>query len=180
MSPSNEFSPGEFEEESVKGPWIGLGVGFVLIAAIVSGLIYSSRTSIDRIAVQPQVVGAAAQADPYAANLQTSGIQLSQADNVIGGTVTYVEGTITNTGDKTVSGATVEVTFKNTMSQVVQRQNEQLWVVQSREPAVDVATLAANPLKPGDKREFRLSFERISADWDRQPPAIRFVVVTTR
>lgn len=180
MSPSSEFSPGEFEEESMKGPWIGLGVGFVLIAAIVGGLIYSSRNSKDRIAVQPEVTGAATQADPYAAKLQISGVRLSQADNMIGGTVTYVEGTVTNTGDKTVSGATVEVTFKNTMSQVVQRQNEQLWIVQSREPAVDVATLAANPLKPGDKREFRLSFERISADWDRRPPAIRFIVVNSR
>ena len=81
-------------------------------AAVVGGLIYSSRNS-GRNAVQPAVSGAAAQADPYAAKLQIGGVRLSQADNMIGGTVTYIEGTVTNAGDKTVTGATVEVTFKN-------------------------------------------------------------------
>src|SRR5437764_7527341 len=167
-------------EEKSSGPWLGLGIGFVLIVLVIGFLIYSSRNSADRNAVQPQVVGASGQADPYAAKLQIKGVNLSQADNMIGGTVTYVEGTVTNSGDKTATAATVEVTFKNSMGQVVQRQNEPLWIVQTREPAVDVATLAANPIKPGETREFRLSFEHISADWDRQAPAIRFIVVSTK
>lgn len=167
-------------EEKSSGPWVGLGIGFVLIAIVIGVLIYSSRNSSSRPAMQPQISGAAAQADPYAAKLQIDGVQLLQADNMIGGTATYVEGTVTNTGDKTVTGATVEVNFKNSMGQVVQRQNEPLWLVQSREPAVDLTTLATSPLKPGDKREFRLSFERISADWDRQQPQLRITVVTTK
>lgn len=177
MSPQ-EVPPEEPSERS-SGPWVGLGVGFVLIAAIIGGLIYSSRSSPDR-AVQPTVIGGGAPTDPYAPKMQVSDVRLSQADNMIGGTVTYVEGYVTNTGDKTVTSATLEVTFKNTMSQVVQRQSEPLWIIQAREPAVDVATLAASPLKPGDKREFRLSFERISADWDRQPPALRFIVISAK
>src|ERR1043166_1640548 len=120
-------------EERSSGPWLGLGIGFVLIVATVSFLIYSSRNSPNRAAVQPQVIGAAQQADPYAAKLPLSNIQLSQADNMLGGTATYVEGTVTNSGDKTVNGANVEVEFKNSMAQVVQRQNEPLWIVQTRD-----------------------------------------------
>lgn len=168
------------QEERSSGPWVGLGIGFVLIAAIIGGLIYSSRTSENRSAAQPAVMNSSGAADPYAAKLDITGIQLSAADNMLGGTATYIEGTVANSGDKTVTGATVEVTFKNSLGQVVQRQNEPLWIVQTREPAIDVATLAANPLKPGDKREFRLSFEHISADWDRQQPALRITVVTTK
>ena len=97
--------------EQSSGPWLGLGIGFVLIIAIVGFLIYSSRNSANRAAVQPQVIGSAQQADPYSTKLQLSNIQLSQADNMIGGTATYVEGTVTNTGDKTVNGANVEVEF---------------------------------------------------------------------
>ena len=167
-------------EEKSSGPWLGLGIGFVLIAIIVGALIYSSRTSENRNVAQPTVMSSSGVADPYAAKLALSDIHMSAADNMLGGTATYVEGTVTNTGEKTVTGATVEVAFKNSMGQVVQRANEPLWIVQTREPAIDVATLAGNPLKPGDKREFRLSFERISADWDRQQPTLRLTVVTTK
>src|SRR5438270_9253106 len=120
-----EFSPGEFMEDNSSGPWLGLGIGFVLIVGVVGGLIYSSRTSTQN-AVQPQMIGSTQQVDAYAAKLQISNLQLSQADNMIGGTATYVEGTVTNTGDKIVNGANVEVEFKNSLSQVVQRQNEPL------------------------------------------------------
>jgi hypothetical protein len=99
---------------------------------------------------------------------------------MLGGEVTYIEGKVTNAGDKMVTGATVEVTFKNSLAQVVQRQTEPLWIVQRREPAVDVASLAVAPMKPGDTREFRLSFEHISADWNRQFPDLRMTVVTTK
>ena len=168
------------QDEKSSGPWVGLGVGFVIIAAIIGGLIYSSRTSSDRYAAQPVVMNAASAADAYAAKLPIAGVTVSAADNMLGGTVTYVEGNVTNTGDKTVNGATVEVTFKNSMGQVVQRQTEPLWIVQSREPAVDVVTLTAAPLKPKDQREFRLSFERISADWDKQFPELRITVVSAK
>jgi hypothetical protein len=168
------------QQEKSSGPWLGLGIAFVLIVIVVGFLIYSSRTSPQRAATQPKVIGAATQVDPYAAKLQLADEQISAADNMLGGSSTYVEGTITNTGDKTVTGATVEVTFKNSLGEVVQRENEPLWVVLSREPAIDVGTLSADPLKPGAKAEFRLSFERISGDWNRAQPELRITVVTAK
>jgi len=167
-------------EEKSSGPWLGLGIGFVLIVIVIGFLIYSSRTSPNRAAVQPSVSGAAAKADPYASKLPIINVTLSAADNMLGGTATYVEGNVTNTGDKTVTGATVEVTFRNSLNEVVQRENEPLWIVLSREPAIDIGTLSSAPLKPGTQAEFRLSFERISADWNHQQPELRITVVTTR
>src|SRR4051812_7378274 len=98
------------QDEKSSGPWLGLSVGFVLIIVIIGFLIYSSRTSETRGTAQPAVMNSPAQADPYAIHLELSGMQLSAADNMLGGTVTYIEGTVTNKGDKTVTGATVEVT----------------------------------------------------------------------
>jgi hypothetical protein len=170
-------SQGEPQAEESRGPWLGLGIGFVIIVAIIGALVYSSRKSETRQSAQPAVMQSAAAADPYAANLKISDVSMSAAENMLGGEVTYIEGKVTNTGDKTVTGATVEVTFKNSLDQVVQRQTEPLWIVQRREPAIDVAVV---PIKPGDTREFRLSFEHISADWNRQFPDLRITVVTTK
>jgi hypothetical protein len=173
------FSSPPPQEQKSSGPWLGLGIAFVLIVIVVGFLIYSSRTSPDRV-TQPKIISSAAQADPYASKLQVADVQLSAADNMLGGTATYIEGTVTNIGDKTVTGATIEVTFKNSLGEVVQRENEPLWVVLSREPAIDVGTLSSEPLKPGAKCEFRLSFERLSADWNRQQPELRITVVTAK
>jgi len=170
-------SPGEPQPEDSRGPWLGLGIGFLIIVAIIGALVYSSRKSETRQSAQPAVMQSAAAADPYAANLKISDVSMSAAENMLGGEATYIEGKVTNTGDKTVTGATVEVTFKNSLGEVVQRQTEPLWIVQRREPAIDVAVA---PIKPGETREFRLSFEHISADWNRQFPELRITVVTTK
>src|SRR5690349_6955656 len=57
---------------------------------------------------------------PYAASLKFSDIKLSQAQNFVGATVTYVDGTLTNSGDKTVTRVVVRVTFKDPYGQVAQ------------------------------------------------------------
>src|ERR1700757_2454281 len=56
---------------------------------------------------------AAKTASPYIANLKLSDFKMSAAENFIGHTVSYIDGTITNNGDKTVTHAVVEVTFKD-------------------------------------------------------------------
>ena len=60
-------------------------------------------------------------ASPYIANLKLSDFKMSAAENFIGHTVSYIDGTITNSGDKTVTHAVVDVTFKDDIGQVAQR-----------------------------------------------------------
>src|SRR5258708_16610817 len=54
----------------------------------------------------------------YAANLRLSDFKMSAAENFVGATVSYVDGTITNVGDKTVTHVVVEVRFKDDMGQI--------------------------------------------------------------
>ncbi len=42
---------------------------------------------------------------------------MSAAENFVGATVSYVDGTVTNAGDKTVTHVMVEVNFKDDMGQ---------------------------------------------------------------
>jgi hypothetical protein len=166
------------DTEPSSGPWIGLAVGFAIIVAVVGYLIYSSRTGSRRPA--PPAVMQQAPSDPYAARLEISKLRMAQAENMLGGSSTYVEGDVRNTGDKTVTGATAEVTFRNSLNEVVQRENQILRVVLARAPAIDVGPLNLSPLKPGEAKEFQLIFEHVSADWNGQHPEVRVTTVTTK
>ena len=172
-SPSSELNP---PPEPSRGPFLGLGICFALILIVVVALIVSSRTSPTRIATAPKIMQSG-DSDAYAANLRLSEVNLSAADNFAGGTSYYVEGTVSNTGNKVVNGATVEITFKNSLGQVVQRETQNLMIVLARQPAIDVVALNVAPLKPAQSREFRLTFERISADWNQQKPDLRLINV---
>jgi hypothetical protein len=117
--------------------------------------------------------------DPYAASLPITGVALSTANNFAGQQVTYIEGTIANTGNATVNGALVQVVFHNQLNEVVQKETQRLMVITSRDPYIDTAPLSTAPLKPGQQKQFRLTFEHVSEDWNQQPPEIT-VVNTSR
>ena len=179
MAAPPEPSEPELKPEPSKGPYLGLAIGLALIMIVVVVLVVSSRTSPTRGIVTPKITQGG-EADAYAKNLSLADVHLSAADNFAGSTSYYVEGKITNSGPKVVNGATVEVTFKNSLSQVVQRETQTVMAIIARDPAIDVAALNQAPLKPGQSREFRLTFERISADWNQQVPELRIVTVFTK
>lgn len=154
-------------------PWIIAGVVFV----VVLGLIFASSHR-ERSARQAE--NASQTPDPYASQLSIGNLQMSEAANFAGGKVTYVDGTITNKGDKTVTGVHVVVTFKNDMGEPPQRIPMPLTLIRTREPYVDIEPVSAEPLKPGDSHDFRLIFDHVSPTWNQQYPTIQTMHVETR
>jgi len=155
-------------------PWLGFGVAVVLLGAIVGAAFFVSKRT-------PAPAPAAAQVSPlhpYAAQLRFSDPQMSTAQNFVGATVTYLELKVANTGDRAVSGATVESVFRNSLGELVQREAQPLMYIHARKPYTDVSDLRANPLKPGETREFRLTFDHVSADWNREFPELRITAVS--
>src|SRR5271166_2201014 len=55
---------------------------------------------------------------PYLTNLKLTDFKMSAAENFIGATVSYIDGTVANTGEKTVTHAMVEVIFQDQMGQM--------------------------------------------------------------
>lgn len=117
---------------------------------------------------------------PYIAKLKLSDFKMSAAENFIGATVSYIDGTITNTGDKTVTRVIVEVNFEDSMGQVAQRENLPLRIVRSNGAYEEPVDLNAAPLAPGKSEYFRLTFDSISAQWNHQYPDITITDVTVR
>lgn len=117
---------------------------------------------------------------PYAAQLQFSDLKMSQAQNFVGANVTYVDGALTNNGDKAVTHAVVRVTFKDLYGQVAQIEEVPIKVLQTTGPYPDTADLSVAPLVPGQSKPFRLIFEHISEQWNQAYPELQIVDVTTK
>jgi hypothetical protein len=121
-----------------------------------------------------------APADPYAANLSISGLQMSEATSFSGAKVTYVDGQITNHGSQTLSAITVQVGFHSDTGQFAQRLAFPLSLIRTRQPYVDLEPVSAAPIEPGQSRDFRLIFDTVPAEWNQQYPEIRVVSVHAR
>ena len=117
---------------------------------------------------------------PYASQLQLSDLKMSQAQNFVGATVTYVDGRVLNRGNRTVTGMAVEVTFRDAYGQVAQIEQVPLRILSVDGSYQDTLDLAAAPLGAGESKPFRLIFEHISAQWNHAYPELAITAVSLR
>jgi hypothetical protein len=165
--PQTPFNPTVPEDSQT--PWIGI-IGGVAIVLIVIGLLFwlGGMRSLPNTP------------NPYADKLQVSGVKMAAAQNFVGGTVTYVDGKISNAGDKTVTGAVAEVIFRNSLGEIVQKEQIPIRVLVFQGPDRDILDLRSAPLKPGASADFRLTIEgSISTDWNQGYPEVRITSVST-
>lgn len=168
---------GDSEKEPVFSPitnqaegrnWVPMAAGLVLIVVILAGIFLIGRNS--KPPANPN--------DPNFAKLQISDLHMATAENFAGGSVTYIEGKITNTSDRRVTDARVEVLFKNSLGQIAQKDTLPVTVLIAKVPYVDYGGIDRAPLAPGQAKDFRLTLEHISTDWDGQLPEVRVVSLT--
>jgi hypothetical protein len=157
-------------QSTEKRNWISIAGAFLFVAVMIAVILFFPGGRQKRLNVTPA----------YAANLKLTNIHMVTSENFIGSSVTYVEGSVANAGDKAVISATIEVVFKNSLNEVVQTEDVPLQVVRPGTPYRDFANLSAAPLEPSQNKEFRLTFEHISADWNQQYPALAVIDLTTK
>jgi hypothetical protein len=150
--------------------WRAIGIGIAVVIAIFVILLLISRTEQKAPSGPP----------PYAANIKFSDPKMSAAENFVGATVNYIDGTVSNAGSQTVTHVMVEVTFKDSMGQLAQRETVPLRVLQTSGPYPDAVDLSVSPLAPGQSKPFRLTFEGISSQWNHEYPKLKVVDVTTK
>ena len=170
-TPMPSFGSDSGRDES-RTPVIPIAIGAVAVLVAIGIMMFFSRGS-------SRQADAPAAADPYAASLAVSDVKMSTADNFAGQQVTYIEGKITNNGSKTVKNSVLQITFHDSMGQIAQKENQRLMVITTREPYIDTVPLSSAPLKPGQTREFRLTFEHVSGDWNMQVPEVSVLKTST-
>jgi hypothetical protein len=146
--------------------WTPLIVGFALVLVVLAAIVILGRG-------KKEVVKSA---DPYAPNLVVEQASLSQADNFIGATVTYIDLTVRNNGARTVVGGAVQAVFRDTLGQAVQTEMLPLraLVPHALGGENEAADLAQAPLAPGQTRTLRLTVEHISSEWNQAQPDLEF------
>ncbi len=116
----------------------------------------------------------------YAANLKFSDLKASASQNFVGATVSYLDGTVTNAGDKTVTHAVVQITFKDDMGQTAQKEELPLRVLRTGGPYDEAVDFNMSPLGPGQSKPFRLTFENISAQWNHAYPDMNVTQISVK
>jgi hypothetical protein len=96
----------------------------------------------------------------YFRQIEFSDVHMSAAENFLGASVIYMDARVTNKGARPVHRLGVDLTFVDTLNQVVLR--ERAHPVTRRTP----------PLKPGESRAFRVTFEHMPADWNQAAPTM--------
>jgi Protein of unknown function (DUF2393) len=117
---------------------------------------------------------------PYISQLKLSDFKMSAAENFIGATVSYIDGTITNTGNKTVTRVIVQVNFQDSMGQLAQREELPLRLFRNNGAYNEPVNLNVAPLAPAQSEPFRLTFDSISAQWNHQYPDLKITDVTVK
>jgi hypothetical protein len=156
--------------------WLPLAIAaaVVLIAATVTVLVLQHGKGVAKVTPVTAVP------DAYAASLPISNVVMSESGNLAGSKVTYVDGHISNQGDRTVTAITVQVLFRTFAHEVAQNETLSLKFIRTRDPYVDLEPVSAAPLKPGASQDFRLIFDSVSPDWDGAYPEIRVLRVETK
>lgn len=161
------FSPkGERQESSLRPILIGI----VLVGFVVGSLALIFRGEQKKPTPPPA----------YATYVKFSDLKTSAEQNFVGATVSYIDGTISNSGDKTLAHAVVEVTFKDDMGQIAQREELPIKVLHTSGPYDEAIDLSSAPLAPGQNTPFRLTFENISAQWNHAYPDLQITQVVVK
>lgn len=152
---------------------IAAAVVVVITLVVVLGLEHNKSAS-----TAPTPVSAPL--DPYASNLSVTGLAMSEASNLSGGKATYLDGQITNTGSRTVTGITVQTLFHGYTTPVALNVTQPMHFIRTRDPYIDIEPVSAAPLAPGGHQDFRLIFDAVPDDWDQNYPQVRILHVDSR
>jgi Protein of unknown function (DUF2393) len=146
-----------------------MAIGGAMVVVAIAAMMLITRSGPSSAVNQP---------NPYTAKLKVDDLHMATAENFAGGSVTYIQGRITNAGDKKVTGVSVQVVFKNSLGEIAQKETLPLLVVLPNTPYRDYGPLQRAPLAPGQASDFRLALEHVTADWDGQMPNVKVVSVS--
>ena len=136
-------------------------VGIVIVTLLVGGaILYSRYAAPAGLEIEkPLPMGPAEQA--YAQQIHFLEPKMSRAANFLNQEVTFVFGTLENSGNRRIKQIEITLEFHDPFNQVVLRDKQRLF------------TKYDAPLAAGQQRDFQVGYEHVSAQWNNVYPTIR-------
>jgi type VI protein secretion system component VasK len=135
----------------------------VAIAAVLAIVAWVMHARLARPVVRPPL---SADAQAYLKQIAVTDIHMSAAETGLGSNVTYLDAQVTNDGARPVREVDLDLTFVDMVSQMVLRRT------------VHAVTRTSPPLKPGESRPFRATFDYMPTDWNQGPPNVTVTYVS--
>lgn len=156
------MEPGESSYSKQRSQFpVAFLAGLIIVAILVGGIVlvvlHTRTASTGAAAKLP--FGPAEQA--YAERVHFQDIRLAHATNFLNQDFTYVGGTISNDGVKDIRALEVQIEFRDALHQVILRETQELIV-----PGTD-------PIAAGQRRDFQVTLEHLSSEWNQQYPSIQ-------
>jgi hypothetical protein len=149
-----------YQEERSRMPII-FAAGAVIVLLGVGGLLlatqFSQRHGTTAAAKLP--FGPTEQA--YAERIHFLNPQMARATNFLNQEFTYIAGTISNDGTRTIRAMEVTLEFQDPINQVVLREPRQLIGSDTK------------PIEAGQRSDFQVQLEHVPVTWSQQYPTMR-------
>jgi hypothetical protein len=135
--------------------------GIVIVTLFIGAAVLLSRysTPAGPKTLKPLLMGPSEQA--YASQIHFLEPKMSRAANFLNQEVTFIFGTVENVGDRKVKQVEITFEFHDPFNQVVLRDKQRLFLP------------VAPAMLPGQKRDFQIGYEHISAQWNNVYPTIQ-------
>lgn len=154
------MEPGEQRDEGSRFP-VAFALGAVVVALLFGGLLLLTKLTKPSGQAAVQHFPFAATEQAYSEHIHFKDIQMAKATNFINQEFTYVAGTISNDGARTLRGLEVNIEFRDPFNQVILRESEQL------------VTPNLAPMGGGQRRDFQVTLEHVPVEWNQQYPVFR-------
>ena len=140
---------------------LAFGVGLVIVTLLIGAAVLLSRYSTPSgpEVLKPLPMGPSEQA--YASQIHFLEPKMSRAANFLNQEVTFVFGSLQNSGNRRIKQIEITLEFHDPFNQVVLRDKQRLFLPNQA------------PLAPGERRDFQVGYEHISAEWNNGYPSIR-------
>lgn len=93
------------------------------------------------------------------------------------GSAMYLEGTMMNAGNTELTGIQVQASFRDANGSVVGTQTRPVQEIVGRSDVSGQNPVNA-PIKPNERRNFRVAFDNLPAGWNHQMPELKVTMVT--
>lgn len=137
-------------------------LGMVITLILAGGLLWLTRATQSKGPAPIGKLPFGAEEQAYAQQVHFQGGEMSQATNFLNQEFTYVAGTVSNDGSRTLRALDVVLEFRDAFNQVVLRDPQRIILTESP------------PLKGGQSRDFNVTLgAHLPTEWNRQYPAVR-------